>query len=145
MSTLTQPMVYPIVIPTHPPPSNSRGSFGPVFAVLSIIAVLAVVACLISQFCSRRMARSKLDSMDRSYDSESDIEKGGKMIGIDFTMVKPTEVSQTRKGDIEIKFPTVKSSMKKEIRGVPRPYAGNNTIHPEIGFGGRRIPGKNVM
>jgi hypothetical protein len=144
MSTLTQPMVYPNVIPTHPP-SNSKGSFGPVFAVLSVIAVLAVVACLISRFCNRRMSQSKLDLMDRSYNSESDVEKGGKGIGIDFTMVKPTEVSQTRKGDIEIKFPTVKSSMKKEIRGVPRPYGGNNIIHPEIGFGGRRLPGKNVM
>lgn len=80
--------------------------------------------------------------MDRSYDSESDLERGGKGFGIDFSMVKPTEVSQTRKGDIEIKFPTVKSSMKKEIRGVPRPYGGN-TIHPELGVGGRRLPGNN--
>lgn len=141
MSTFTQPMGYPNVIPAHPP-SNSKGSFGPVFVVLTMIAVLAVVACLISRFCSRRISRSKLDLMDRSYDSESDLERGGKGFGIDFSMVKPTEVSQTRKGDIEIKFPTVKSSMKKEIRGVPRPYGGN-TIHPELGVGGRRLPGNN--
>ncbi|KAJ4782499.1 transmembrane protein [Rhynchospora pubera] len=139
MSTFAQPMVYPNVIPTHPP-SNSKGSFGPVFVVLSVIAVLAIVACLISRFCSRRMSRSKLDLMDRPYDSESDIEKGGKGFGIDFSMVKPTEVSQTRKGDIEIKFPPVKSSMNKDFRGVPRPYGGN-VVHPEIGVGGRRLPG----
>ncbi|KAL6911345.1 hypothetical protein ACP4OV_000150 [Aristida adscensionis] len=65
MASLPQPMVYyptssGSVMRAQPAAAAaSRGSFGPVFAVLAVISFLAVAACVVGRLCGRRLSRKK--------------------------------------------------------------------------------------
>lgn len=74
-SSIPQPLVaYPHSISTHPP-SNPKGSFGPVFIVLAIIAVLATIACIVGRLCARRLCQPKQPAeMARARDMEHGFE-----------------------------------------------------------------------
>ncbi|MCL7041264.1 hypothetical protein MKW94_012955 [Papaver nudicaule] len=53
------PIIYPNTVTGQPASHRSRGSFGPVFAVLAVVVVLSAVACIIGQICARRFSHSK--------------------------------------------------------------------------------------
>lgn len=48
---------------TEPVSSNSSGSIGPFFAVMSVLMVLALVSCVAGRIYSRRQALTPLDSI----------------------------------------------------------------------------------
>ncbi|CAN6483734.1 unnamed protein product [Victoria cruziana] len=71
----SQPTVgYPRPIVTNGTP-HSKGSFGPVFAVLAVITVLAAIACCVGRLCARRYSRPKARH-DRTFDARADPESG---------------------------------------------------------------------
>ncbi|KAJ0989079.1 hypothetical protein J5N97_007435 [Dioscorea zingiberensis] len=62
MASLPQPqplVVYPHSISSQANAPDSNGSFGPVFIVLSVIAVVATLACIIGRLCARRFCKPK--------------------------------------------------------------------------------------
>lgn len=76
--------------------SHSNGSVGPVLAVLSVITILGVIACVLGRICAGRLftADSKYDCvgwMERRCSSclDGDLEGGG---GRDIPVAKPAEV-----------------------------------------------------
>ncbi|OEL33807.1 hypothetical protein BAE44_0005173 [Dichanthelium oligosanthes] len=85
MTSLPDPTVYyptsssNAILRAHPSSAaSSRGSFGPVFAVLAVISVLAVAACVVGRVCGRRLSRKKAADHD-FYGSDAvggDLEKG---------------------------------------------------------------------
>ncbi|RCV08004.1 hypothetical protein SEVIR_1G296100v4 [Setaria viridis] len=84
MASLPDPTVYyptssNAILRAHPSTAaSSKGSFGPVFAVLSVISVLAVAACVVGRLCGRRLSRKKAADHD-FYGSDAvggDLEKG---------------------------------------------------------------------
>ncbi|KAF8729714.1 hypothetical protein HU200_017674 [Digitaria exilis] len=117
MASLPDPTVYyptsssssNAILRAHP--SNaaaSRGSFGPVFAVLAVISVLAVAACVVGRLCGRRLSRKKATADDDYYGSDAvggDQEKG---FEIKYPAMKPMASSRAMIHDIddgfEIKF-----------------------------------------
>ncbi|KAI3866055.1 hypothetical protein MKX03_025890 [Papaver bracteatum] len=46
------PIIYPNTATAQPASHHSRGSFGPVFAVLAVVVVLSAIACIIGQICA---------------------------------------------------------------------------------------------
>ncbi|PAN07827.1 hypothetical protein GQ55_1G358400 [Panicum hallii var. hallii] len=85
MASLPDPTVYyptsssNAILRAHPSTAAaSRGSFGPVFAVLAVIAFLAVAACVVGRLCGRRLSRRKAADHD-PYGCDAvggDLEKG---------------------------------------------------------------------
>lgn len=76
--------------------SHSNGSVGPVLAVLSVITILGVIACVLGRICAGRLfsANSKYDCvgwMERRCASciDGDLEGGGG--GRDIPVAKPVE------------------------------------------------------
>ncbi|KAI3906754.1 hypothetical protein MKW92_044938 [Papaver armeniacum] len=59
MSSFPPPIIYPNTTTAQPASHHSKGSFGPVFAVLAGVLVLSVVACIIGQICARRFSHPK--------------------------------------------------------------------------------------
>lgn len=53
------PIIYPNTATAQPASHHSRGSFGPVFAVLAVVVVLSAIACIVGQICARRFSHSK--------------------------------------------------------------------------------------
>ncbi|EHA8591531.1 putative lipoprotein [Cocos nucifera] len=105
MSSLPQPMVaYPHSISTQPS-SYSKGSFGPVFIVLAIIAVLATIACVVGRLCARRLSRPKLGHEHRSHAAKGDIEDV-------FELKIPTMKPRGEKGTKDEAKPAGKSGPK---------------------------------
>ena len=114
MASLPDPTVY------YPASSNailraqpsstaaaSKGSFGPVFAVLAVISFLAVAACVVGRLCGRRLSRKRSADQD-FYGSDAvggDLEKG---FEIKYPTMKPMASSRAMIHDIddgfEIKF-----------------------------------------
>jgi len=113
MASLPDPTVY------YPTSSNailraqpstaaaSKGSFGPVFAVLAVISFLAVAACVVGRLCGRRLSRKRSADQD-FYASDAvggDLEKG---FEIKYPTMKPMASSRAMIHDIddgfEIKF-----------------------------------------
>jgi hypothetical protein len=113
MASLPDPTVY------YPASSNailraqpstaaaSKGSFGPVFAVLAVISFLAVAACVVGRLCGRRLSRRRSADQD-FYASDAvggDLEKG---FEITYPTMKPMASSRAMIHDIddgfEIKF-----------------------------------------
>ncbi|XP_031495634.1 uncharacterized protein LOC116261143 [Nymphaea colorata] len=73
----SQPTVgYPHPVVANGTP-HSKGTFGPVFAVLAVITVLAAIACCIGRLCARRYSRPKTRH-DRTFDARADPESGMK-------------------------------------------------------------------
>ncbi|KAL4348358.1 hypothetical protein GQ457_17G013390 [Hibiscus cannabinus] len=80
----TQPQQQPAVVyPNNVPPSHSHsnGSFGPVFMVLAVIAVISAIACFIGRMCNRRrdQTRPSQKSQNQNHDfrpKERDVELG---------------------------------------------------------------------
>ncbi|PKU82626.1 uncharacterized protein LOC110116022 [Dendrobium catenatum] len=55
MSSIPQATVlYPQNASTSP---HSNGSYSPVFAVLAVITILSISACIIARFCARRICQ----------------------------------------------------------------------------------------
>jgi hypothetical protein len=115
MASLPDPTVYyptsssNALLRAHPSAAASpKGSFGPVFAVLSVISVLAVAACVAGRLCGRRLSRRKAADHD-FYGSDAvggDLEKGFEVKYP--TAMKPMASSRAMIHDIddgfEIKF-----------------------------------------
>ncbi|KAI3880900.1 hypothetical protein MKX03_032725 [Papaver bracteatum] len=59
MSSFPPPIIYPNTTAAQPESHHSKGSFGPVFAVLAGVLVLTAVACIIGQICARRFSHRK--------------------------------------------------------------------------------------
>lgn len=70
-------VVYPHSISQHLPSSGSRGSFGPLFVVLAVVAVLTGIACLVGQICARRYLRPRHRRDHAPYQSDGDLETTG--------------------------------------------------------------------
>ncbi|CAA6665558.1 unnamed protein product [Spirodela intermedia] len=70
MASLLPPpaAAYPGLLPGHPP--HARGSFGPVFIVLAVITLLALVACFLSRACARRYSQRQSNAATVSGDLE---------------------------------------------------------------------------
>ncbi|OVA16999.1 hypothetical protein BVC80_9043g43 [Macleaya cordata] len=111
-------VVYPNAVTTQPT-SHSKGSFGPVFAVLAVVIVLSAIACFIGQLCARRFSHPKQPKRDSH----------------------PKQPRRDRnfhheEGDIEFGFkngmPTGKPAGNGETRG-PKP-AGNGGNKGETKF-----------
>ncbi|CAL9768011.1 unnamed protein product [Musa acuminata subsp. burmannicoides] len=69
--------------------SDSKGSFGPVFIVLGVIAVLAIIACVAGRLCARLMSEPKSGSRRRHHPravKDNDIEDG---LEFDIPTLKP--------------------------------------------------------
>ncbi|KAL6007000.1 hypothetical protein ACLOJK_032496 [Asimina triloba] len=76
MSSIPKPVVvYPNSM-TAEPSSHSKGYFGPVFIVLSVIIVLAMIACCLGKLCSRRVAHHKTQRDGARHVGRGDIEDG---------------------------------------------------------------------
>ncbi|XP_062222258.1 uncharacterized protein LOC133921417 [Phragmites australis] len=111
MTSLPQPTVYyptsaNSVMHAQPATAASKGSFGPVFAVLAVISFLAVAACVVGRLCGRRLSKKSADQ--DFYGSNSvggDLEKG---FEIKYPAMKPVASSRAVIHDIddgfEIKF-----------------------------------------
>ncbi|TVU28184.1 hypothetical protein EJB05_19693, partial [Eragrostis curvula] len=98
------------IMHAQPSTAASKGSFGPVFAVLAVICFLAVAACVIGRLCGRRFSKKKKKSVDDQYyygtnDVGGDLEKG---FDIKYPPMKPMASSRAMIHDIddgfEIKF-----------------------------------------
>lgn len=111
MASLPDPTVYyptssNAILRAHPSAAAaaSRGSFGPVFAVLAVISFLAVSACVVGRLCGRRLFRKGSADQD-SYASDSDLEKG---FEVKYPAMKPMASSRAVIHDMddgfEIKF-----------------------------------------
>ncbi|KAL6634989.1 hypothetical protein ACP70R_027660 [Stipagrostis hirtigluma subsp. patula] len=139
MASLPQPMVY---YPTssssimHAQPASaaaSRGSFGPVFAVLAVISFLAIAACVVGRLCGRRLSKKKYAADQDFYGSNAvggDLEKG---FEIKYPAMKPVASSRAVIHDIddgfEIKFapgkPAAwKNDSKADNKGRHQPQLG---------------------
>jgi hypothetical protein len=149
MAPLPQPTEYypnpaSAIMHAQPPTAASKGSFGPVFAVLAVICFLAVAACVIGRLCGRRFSTRKKPVDDDQYyygsnDVGGDLEKG---FEIKYPPMKPMASSRAMIHDIddgfEIKFtPGKPAAWKNDSKannkegyhqhhpqpGVPRGYA----------------------
>ncbi|PKU63311.1 hypothetical protein MA16_Dca013355 [Dendrobium catenatum] len=67
-------VVYPNSTSAQPLNSNEKGSFGPLIAVVSVILVLTVAACIIGHFCARRYLRPRPRRDQPVYYSKDDLE-----------------------------------------------------------------------
>ncbi|KAK8948396.1 hypothetical protein KSP39_PZI005310 [Platanthera zijinensis] len=67
-------VVYPNSTSAHPSNAKGTGSFGPVIAVVSVILVLAVAACIIGHFCARRYLRPRPRRDNVPYCFKDDLE-----------------------------------------------------------------------
>lgn len=91
MTSLAQPrVVYPQAITTQNA-RNPKGSFVPVIVVLTVIAVLSAIACVIGQICARRYLRPK-PRRDHAFPYEGDAES-------QFATSLPTAKPATDVGD----------------------------------------------
>lgn len=153
MASLPDPTVYyptssNAILRAHPSAAAaaSRGSFGPVFAVLAAISFLAVAACVAGRLCGRRLSRKRYAADQDSDSVGGDLEKGGGF-EIKCPAMKPVASSRATIHDIddgfEIKFapgkpPAWKSDGKlagsnkgrqlkhqqqPQLVGVPKGYA----------------------
>ncbi|GJM86586.1 hypothetical protein PR202_ga02457 [Eleusine coracana subsp. coracana] len=162
MASLPQPSAYypnPASSIMHAQPSTaaSKGSFGPVFAVLAVICFLAVAACVIGRLCGRRFSKKK--SLDDQYygsnDVGGDLEKG---FEIKYPSMKPMASSRAMIHDIddgfEIKFaPGKPAAWKNDNKannkgyhhhpqpGMPKGYA----VPKEYAAAGFRYPADAVI
>ncbi|ERN06680.1 hypothetical protein AMTRI_Chr01g134980 [Amborella trichopoda] len=73
--------------------SHSKGSFGPVFAVLSVITVLGALACILGRFCARRHSKHK-HNRDHTYHVNKDPEAGVKESEPPVKVVEKKEAQQ---------------------------------------------------
>eukprot|EP01018_Ginkgo_biloba_P009503 Gb_30603 [translate_table: standard] len=93
-------VVYPQAVSSNGG-SHSNGSVGPVLAVLSVITILGVLACVMGRVCAGRLvsANSKYDCvgwMERRCASciDGDVEVGGG--GGHIPVAKPTENGEAK-------------------------------------------------
>lgn len=147
MSSIAEPTIYPQSVPAAAASPSPRESFGPVFVVLAVIAVLATVACVVGRLCARRMCKrqAKRDLPPRgSYD-------GRREEAMESPRPRPLPPLPrgflAAKGDIEdgcyeIVFPAAKPVREKQAK-EDKKYGGggggkNYTMnYPEIG--GKKI------
>lgn len=57
----------PLAVANQQTNSKSKGSYGPVFAVLSVIIVVAVISCAISRLCARKLGKEKATTSTRAH------------------------------------------------------------------------------
>ncbi|XP_058087606.1 uncharacterized protein LOC131234692 [Magnolia sinica] len=106
MSTAQPVVVYPNSMLAEPS-SHSKGSFGPVFIALSVIIVLAMLACCLGRLCSRRFSHPKAKH-GRAAHGKGDLEDG-------FEISMPT-ARRGGNGEIRDAKPAENGGIK-EVRG----------------------------
>lgn len=163
MASLPQPMDY---YPTSnsimhaQPATTSKGSFGPVFAVLAVISVLAVAACIVGRLCGRRLSRKKSSADQQFYGSNAvggDLEKG---FDVKYPAMKPMASSRAMIHDIEdgfeIKFAPGKPAAWNDNKGDNKGHQHQHQHqHPQLGvpkdyampkeYAGFRYPANGVV
>uniref|UniRef100_A0A0A9E3S5 Uncharacterized protein n=1 Tax=Arundo donax TaxID=35708 RepID=A0A0A9E3S5_ARUDO len=139
MASLPEPTVYyptPANSIMHAQPSTaaSKGSFGPVFAVLAVISFLAVAACVVGRLCGRRFSKKKAAEED-FYGTNAvggDLEKG---FEIKYPAMKPMASSRAMIHDIddgfEIKFAPGKPAAWKNDS---KPHNKGHHQQPQVGM-----------
>jgi hypothetical protein len=143
MAPLPQPTEYypnpaSAIMHAQPPTAASKGSFGPVFAVLAVICFLAVAACVIGRLCGRHFSTRKKPVDDDQYyygsnDVGGDLEKG---FEIKYPPMKPMASSRAMIHDIddgfEIKFTPGKPAAWKNDSKANKGY--HQQQHPQPGM-----------
>jgi hypothetical protein len=134
MASLPQPTEYypnsaSSIMRAQPSTAASKGSFGPVFAVLAVICFLAVAACVIGRLCGRRFSGKKSADDDQYYygsnDVGGDLEKG---FEVRYPPMKPMASSRAMIHDIDDGFEI------KFAPGKPAAWKNDNKANNNKGY-----------